>query len=86
MDEDEIIGHFPQRGGGEYELHLSKFEEWEDLYDKTCHRHLGWLGVWQELRQARQWLIDNPRRRKKDTLRYLSNWLSSARQEYNRRN
>lgn len=58
---------------GEWTLPPEKRQEWQLLYADV-------LDVERELRKARQWLIDNPRRRKEPAgmVRFLGAWLSRA--------
>ena len=68
----ETILSFAVKGGGQYLLTQSKLEEYVGTFDV-----LGKAGVLAELKQARQWLLDNPKRIKttKGMPKFLSGWL-----------
>lgn len=73
---EKVVGTFPVRGGGEWDLTESHFEELRATFPR--------LDVLAELRLARQWLRSNPRRQKKDLPRFLNNWLLTAERERRR--
>lgn len=72
---------FPCVGIGPDEWHLTaaKLAEYEHAFPGA--------DVPAELRKARQWLIDNPARRKtaRGMTRYLGNWLGRAQDQCSRR-
>lgn len=63
---------FPTVGGEEWALTQEKLAEWERTYPM--------MDVQAECRKARQWLSDNPARRKtaRGMDRFLGSWLSRA--------
>lgn len=66
---------FPLRGEGQWGLTAGKLKELEEAFpDKN---------VTTEIAKAKQWLIDNPTRRKthKGMSRFLNNWLERAKPE-----
>jgi hypothetical protein len=65
----ETVLRFAVKGGGQWELTRAKLEEYADTFAA-----LGVAGVLAELKQARQWLLDNPKRIK--TARGMPNFLS----------
>jgi hypothetical protein len=70
------LQEFPVKGGGSWILTNDKFQQWNQTY--RAHPFLpGWgpETVYQHLMNARQWLIDNPTRRKKSVPQFLNNWL-----------
>jgi uncharacterized protein YdaU (DUF1376 family) len=62
----------PVDGGGEWSPTAEMMREWSNTYPS--------LDVAQQIRIARQWLIDNPKRRKsaKGMRRFVGSWLSNA--------
>lgn len=69
----EIFLKLPCKGKPpEFDLPKSKLKEYQQTYDT--------LDVERELKKARQWLVDNPRRRKtaQGMPRFLGNWLLRA--------
>lgn len=67
------IEAFPCDGNEpEWRLSQAKLDEYRKVYPS--------LDVLQECHKARQWLLDNPARRKTSSgmMRYLGNWLSKA--------
>ncbi|NLA42476.1 MAG: hypothetical protein GX874_13960, partial [Smithella sp.] len=63
---------FLLRNGSQWDLTVEKLSEYETTFsDIDIHR---------ELRKARQWLIDNPTKRKTATgmPRFLSGWLGGC--------
>jgi len=65
---------FPLKDGGEYLLTAAKLAEYQSNFPL--------MDVEQELRIARQWLLDNPERRKTERgmLRFLTGWLIRTRE------
>jgi len=63
---------FPVRGGGTWYLKQRKLEEYRDAYTS--------ISVASELTKARQWLRDNPAKRKSPggMPRFLTGWLNRA--------
>lgn len=63
---------FPLRSGSLWELPQAKLSEYKTTYS--------YLDIPTELRKAKQWLTDNPQRRKtaKGMPKFLNNWLSRA--------
>ncbi|MBC8378255.1 MAG: hypothetical protein H8E62_03685 [Planctomycetes bacterium] len=64
----EVVLRFAVKGGGHWELERSKLEEYAATFAA-----LGAAGVLEELKQARQWLLDNPKKIK--TARGMPNFL-----------
>ena len=71
--EPETVLVFPIKGGGEYGLPRSKLNQYVDTFTD-----LGEAGVLAELKRARQWLRDNPKRLKltKGMPKFMNLWLS----------
>jgi len=72
-DNDSVVFTFPCDGTPDtWELRQSKGREWQRTY-KT-------IDVAAECRKARQWLLDNPSRRKtaRGMTRFLGSWFSRA--------
>lgn len=75
---------FILKNGETYHLGMKKIDEYLDTYPM--------LDVVSELKVARQWLIDNPNRRKtsRGMGKFINTWLNNARhsamQKINRRN
>jgi len=72
---DEVVLSFPVRAGKEWGLLQSKFNEYTAAFPA-----LGAAGVTEEIKAARQWLIDRPKQRKTAAgmPRFLSGWLGRA--------
>ncbi len=71
---DPVVGEFPISGEPNiWYLKKSKMQEWTKVYGQQCD-------VRSELIKAKQWLIDNPVRRKttKGMTRFLNTWLQNA--------
>jgi hypothetical protein len=66
---------FPVKTGDPYQLTPDKLAEYRETFDV-----LGEDAVLSELKKARQWLIDNPSRRKttKGVGKFLTHWLSKS--------
>lgn len=72
-DNDPIIAEYPCTGEVKvWSLHRSKLLEWKKCYDT--------IDVRVELKGAKQWVLDNPGRRKtaRGMTRFLGSWLSRA--------
>ena len=68
-----VVDGFPVLGGKNWDLRQTKFEEWVEAFPA--------VDVAAEVRVARQWLRDNPKRRKKDVNGFLSRWLARCQEK-----
>jgi hypothetical protein len=71
---DPVVAEFPISGEPNiWYLKKSKMQEWAKVYGEQCD-------VRSELIKAKQWLIDNPVRRKttRGMTRFLNTWLQNA--------
>ena len=70
QDRGPVIGTLPLNDGKNFELHQADADEWQETFQA--------VDVRQKLREIRQWLIDNPKRRKtKNGIRkFVGAWLA----------
>lgn len=64
-----VVMEFPMLGGKSWQLLQSKLDEWLETYHETD------MDVLAEVRKARQWLLDNPKEKRKDLARFVGGWL-----------
>ncbi len=69
---------FTRKDGSTETIYRWDIEGWQKTYPN--------LDVAAELRKARDWLDENPRRRKTHIKRYLQNWLNRASEVAPKRN
>ena len=70
---DPVVWRCPCKGGGEWELRRSKLQQWKTAFPE--------IDVELEARRAVQWLVDQPRQRRKThkgMARFFFNWFSSV--------